>query len=180
MQPDGPAADTAPARWTVAGLTLAVVAAVAIVLGTSGRTSVSVDGPPALASLNAALNGAAACCLTAGFLAIRARRVRFHRACMVTAFALSSVFLVTYLIHHSRAGSVEYAGVGWLRTVYFAILLPHIVLAAVIVPMALLSIYRGWTGKVAAHRKIARWTLPLWLYVSVSGVLVYGMLYYGH
>jgi putative membrane protein len=99
---------------------------------------------------------------------------------MVTAFALSSVFLVTYLIHHSRAGSVEYAGVGWLRTVYFAILLPHIVLAAVIVPMALLSIYRGWTGKVAAHRKIARWTLPLWLYVSVSGVLVYGMLYYGH
>jgi uncharacterized membrane protein YozB (DUF420 family) len=97
---------------------------------------------------------------------------------MLAAFALSSAFLVSYVLHHARVGSVPFRGVGTLRSLYFAILVPHIVLAGVIVPLALFTLYRGWAGKIAAHRRIARFTLPLWLFVSASGVIVYFMLYY--
>ncbi len=97
---------------------------------------------------------------------------------MVSAFALSSLFLVTYLLHHAQVGSVPFQKEGWIRGVYFAVLVPHVALAMVIVPLALFTIYRGWTGRIEKHRKIARWTLPLWLYVSVSGVAVYLMLYH--
>ena len=97
---------------------------------------------------------------------------------MVTAFVLSSLFLVTYLLHHAQVGSVPFQHEGWIRGVYFAVLVPHVMLAVVIVPLALFTIYRGWTERIAEHRKIARWTLPLWLYVSVSGVAVYLMLYH--
>lgn len=96
---------------------------------------------------------------------------------MVAAFAMSSLFLVTYLLHHAQVGSVKFQGQGWVRTLYFGLLIPHVLLAAVIVPLALFTLYRGWTGRIARHRAIARYTLPLWLYVSVSGVLVYWMLY---
>jgi putative membrane protein len=96
---------------------------------------------------------------------------------MLTAFGLSSVFLVSYLVHHARVGSVPFAGAGVLKAVYFAILFPHIVLAAMIVPLALFTIYRGWTGNYRAHRRVARWTFPIWLYVSLSGVAIYYLLY---
>jgi len=96
---------------------------------------------------------------------------------MLSAFALSSVFLVTYLVHHAQVGSVKYQGEGVLRALYFALLVPHILLAAVVVPLALLTIYRGWTNRITLHRRIARVTLPVWLFVSVSGVIVYFMLY---
>jgi uncharacterized membrane protein YozB (DUF420 family) len=116
--------------------------------------------------------------LLAGFGFVRQRRLTAHRACMLAAFGLSSVFLVSYLIHHGQVGSVPFRGQGWLRTVYFSLLIPHIVLAAAILPLALFTIYRGWTARIDLHRKVARWTLPVWLFVSFSGVAVYLMLYH--
>lgn len=135
-------------------------------------------GPSVLASLNAVLNAAATLCLGAGFWFVRTGRLEWHRRSMLAAFGLSCMFLVTYLLHHARAGSVPFTGRGPIRAVYFALLVPHIVLAAGVVPLALTTIYRGWTGRVPEHKRIARRTLPLWLYVSVSGVLLYLMLYH--
>jgi uncharacterized membrane protein YozB (DUF420 family) len=113
-----------------------------------------------------------------GFVFIKAKNLAWHRRSMLAAFGISSMFLLTYLLHHAQVGSVPFRGTGVLRTVYFALLIPHIILSAAVVPMALLTIYRGWTDRIALHKKIAKWTLPLWLYVSVSGVAVYYMLYH--
>ena len=171
-------AESPAARWVIGVLSVAVFAAVIIVLyALPGRDPA--DGTPAgLATVNAVLNGGAGCFLLTGYVFIRRRNIKAHRACMLTAFALSSLFLVTYLLHHARVGSVPFQHEGWIRGVYFAVLVPHVILAAVIVPLALFTIYRGWTERIEKHRKIARWTLPLWLYVSVSGVTVYLMLYH--
>ncbi len=165
-------------RWVIGVLSVVAVAAVAIVLyGIPGR-GVAPGPPGALATVNAVLNGSTACFLLTGYAFIRKRNIKAHRTCMVTAFLLSSLFLVTYLIHHAQVGSVPFQHEGWIRGVYYAVLVPHVLLAAVIVPLALFTIYRGWTERIEKHRKIARWTLPLWLYVSVSGVAVYLMLYH--
>jgi putative membrane protein len=134
--------------------------------------------PSAIATLNAFLNGCATFCLLTGFVFIRKRNIRWHRRAMLAAFGISSMFLITYLIHHAQVGSVPFQGQGAIRAVYFSLLIPHIVLSAAVVPMALLTIYRGWTNRVALHRKIARVTLPIWLFVSASGVAVYFMLYH--
>ena len=173
--------DPTTARKTVAGLSIFVVAAVGVVLYVLPHPAASATatrGPDALATVNAVLNAGSAAGLVIGFLAIKKKRVAVHRACMSTSFVLSSMFLVTYLVHHARVGSVKFAGSDGLRTVYLAILLPHVLLAAVIVPLALTTLYRGLIRDVPRHRAIARWTLPLWLYVSVSGVLLYFMLYH--
>jgi uncharacterized membrane protein YozB (DUF420 family) len=132
----------------------------------------------ALPAVNAALNATSAVLLTIGFVCIRLRRVAAHRACMVSAFVVSTLFLVSYLVYHAQAGSVPFAGRGAIRAVYFALLVSHIVLAVAIVPLALTTLYRAATRQIDRHRRIARWTLPLWLYVSVSGVVVYWMLYH--
>ncbi|HEY1584590.1 MAG TPA: DUF420 domain-containing protein [Polyangia bacterium] len=165
----------------IAGLSVFVVVAVAVVLYVvphPTRVATSGAGPDTLATLNAVLNAGSALGLTLGFFAIKRRRVDLHRVCMSTSFVLSAIFLVTYLAHHARVGSVKFQGTGWLRTAYFALLLPHVVLAAAIVPLALTTLYRGLTRDVVRHRVIARRTLPLWLFVSVSGVLLYFMLYH--
>ena len=132
----------------------------------------------ALPTLNAALNGASACLLSLGFLCIRRKRVAAHRACMLSAFATSSIFLVSYLTYHYHVGSVPFRGQGWIRPAYFAILISHTVLAAATVPLALITLVRALRGRFDRHARIARWTLPVWLYVSVTGVLVYWMLYH--
>lgn len=132
----------------------------------------------ALPTLNASLNGVAALFLTLGFLAIRARRVHIHRACMLTAFAASTLFLISYVTYHVQVGSVRFPGQGWVRPVYFSILISHILLAAVVLPMALVTLYRALRGRFQRHRRIARWTLPVWLYVSVTGIVVYVLLYH--
>lgn len=171
--------ESATARRVIAALSLTVVVAVAGVLyliPASGSSRGA--GPDSLATLNAALNAASTVLLLSGFVFIRRRRIEAHRACMVAAFAVSSVFLVTYLIHHARVGSVHFRGEGLARALYLAVLVPHVFLAAVIVPLALVTLRRGWVRDVARHRAIARVTLPLWLYVSVSGVLLYRMLYF--
>ena len=130
-----------------------------------------------LPSVNAALNSASALLLIAGYLFIRNKRVRAHKACMLAAFTTSSLFLLSYLVYHYNVGSVPFRGQGWIRTVYFAILISHTVLAVLIVPLVLITLTRALKGNFDRHRRIARWTFPLWLYVSVTGVIVYWMLY---
>ncbi len=154
---------------------LVILAVAALVLG---PTPPGAAPPSVLPTLNALLNGTSAALLTAGFLLIRRKRVAAHRACMLSAFGVSTLFLVSYVVYHAQAGSVPFHGQGWIRPVYFTLLLSHIVLAAAIVPLALTTIYRAWTERFDRHRRIARWTLPIWLYVSVTGVLVYWMLYH--
>ncbi len=132
----------------------------------------------ALPTVNAFLNGTSAVLLTVGYVFIRLKKVTAHKSCMVTAFVVSSLFLISYLIHHYRVGSVLFGGTGFIRPVYFTLLISHIVLAACIVPLVLITIYRAWTEQFEKHMRIARWTLPLWLYVSVTGVIVYWMLYH--
>jgi uncharacterized membrane protein YozB (DUF420 family) len=140
-----------------------------------GRAGADVRALPAL---NAVLNGTSAALLVAGFLLVRRRRVVAHRACMLSAFGVSTLFLVSYLVYHAQAGSVAFTGRGPIRAVYFTLLISHIVLAAAIVPLALVTLHRGLAWQVDRHRRIARWTLPIWLYVSVTGVVVYWMLYH--
>ncbi len=130
------------------------------------------------AALNATLNGASAVCLAAGYGFVRRRIITAHKACMGTAFALSTAFLVSYLIYHARVGSVHFQGQGWIRPVYFTILISHTLLAVLVLPLAILTLQRAWKGQFERHRGIARWTLPIWFYVSVSGVVVYFLLYH--
>lgn len=169
--------DSRTAKQVIYGLSVFVSLAVAAVIYLVPPSTAD-RAPSTLASINAALNGAAGCFLVAGFVFIRRRQLEAHKRCMLTAFGLSSLFLVTYLMHHLQVGSVKFQGTGLVRTVYLSLLVPHIVLAAVIVPLALFTIYRGWTGRIELHRKVARITLPLWLYVSASGVAIYWMLYH--
>jgi len=138
----------------------------------------AVPNVSALPAVNAWLNATSAVLLTAGYGFIRQRRVSAHKTCMLTAFGVSSCFLVSYVIYHYHAGSKPFGGHGWIRGIYYPLLISHVVLAALIVPFALTTIYRAWRGEFARHRRIARWTLPVWLYVSVTGVIVYWMLYH--
>jgi putative membrane protein len=130
-----------------------------------------------LPALNATLNGLAACLLAAGYVFIRRKRIAAHRACMVSAFVASTLFLVSYVVYHAHIGSRPFPGQGAVRLLYFTILITHVVLAAAIVPMALVTLRRGLRLDVIRHRRIARWTWPLWMYVSVTGVIIYLMLY---
>jgi putative membrane protein len=130
-----------------------------------------------LAPLNAILNATAGVLLLAGFYFIKTGRVRAHRACMLAAFAVSIAFLISYLVFHYHVGDVRFTGQGWIRPVYFSILIPHVVLAGVIVPLAIATLYFGLRGRFASHRRVARWTWPLWMFVSVTGVIIYLMLF---
>lgn len=132
-----------------------------------------------LPSINATLNALSAVLLFWGYLLIRRKRVEQHRRVMKTAFATSCLFLVCYLVYHSQVGSVPFHHEGTtLRSVYLSILLTHTVLAAAVPVLAVITLRRGLAGKYDRHRRIARWTLPIWLYVSVTGVVVYVMLYH--
>lgn len=130
-----------------------------------------------LPHLNAALNATSGVLLLAGYYFIRRRSVYAHRACMVAALVVSGLFLVSYVVYHSNYGSVRFTGRGAVRTVYFVVLVTHVVLAAAIVPLVVLTVRRALRADYIRHRRIARWTYPLWLYVSVTGVVVYLMLY---
>lgn len=131
-----------------------------------------------LPTLNAWLNATSAVLLVAGYAFIRNKRVSAHRLCMLLALGSSTAFLVSYLYYHAQVGSVRFQGQGWVRAAYFTILLTHTVLAAAIVPLALVTLVRALREQFDRHRRIARWTLPLWLYVSVTGVVIYWMLYH--
>jgi putative membrane protein len=129
-------------------------------------------------ALNATLNGASAILLVGGYSAIRAGKRELHKKFMVSAFFVSCAFLVSYVIYHVRIHQViHFQGQGWIRPVYFTLLISHTILAVVIVPLILITLRRAWTERFDQHRRIARWTLPLWFYVSVTGVIVYFMVY---
>ena len=131
----------------------------------------------ALPHLNAALNAASAVLLVTGWVLIKQRRIEQHRGCMIAAVLTSSLFLLSYVIYHANVGSKPFPGTGLIRTVYFAILIPHVILAAAVLPPILITFTRGLRRDDLRHRKIARKTLPVWLFVSVTGVIVYLMLY---
>ncbi|HEX6211675.1 MAG TPA: DUF420 domain-containing protein [Methylomirabilota bacterium] len=159
-------------------LSLAVVAIVGGLLlghspGRGGRADVA-----ALPGLNAVLNGTSAVLLATGWVFIRRRRIAAHRACMLGAFCVSVLFLISYVTYHALAGSRPFTGQGWARWVYFPVLISHIVLAAAMVPFVLTTLYRALGGQFERHARLARLTLPVWLYVSVTGVLVYWLLYH--
>ncbi len=130
-----------------------------------------------LPTLNATLNAISAALLSVGYAFIRRKDVRRHKACMLAAFAMSILFLISYVVYHAQVGSKPFPGQGMIRAIYFTVLIPHVILAAAIVPLALITLSRGLSNRFDAHRRIARWTLPIWLYVSVTGVMVYLMLY---
>jgi uncharacterized membrane protein YozB (DUF420 family) len=131
-----------------------------------------------LPSINAALNATAAVLLVWGYMLIRQRRIILHRRVMLCAFVVSSLFLAGYLTYHFRVGAVHFRGTGALRVVYLGILGTHTILAAAVPPLAIVTLSRGLAARFDRHRRLARWTLPIWLYVSVTGVVVYAMLYH--
>jgi uncharacterized membrane protein YozB (DUF420 family) len=135
--------------------------------------------PPlhSLPAINAALNGLSAVLLLCGFAFIRNRKIKWHEFCMLGAFTCSAVFLASYVYFHLHAGLIRFGGQGWIRPVYFALLISHTTLAIVIMPLVLITLSRALRERFDRHRAIARWTFPLWLYVSVTGVIVYYLLY---
>ena len=130
-----------------------------------------------LPAVNATLNALSGVLLLIGFMLMRARRIELHRRFMIAAFATSSLFLVFYVVYHAQVGSVRFTREGFVRPVYYAILVTHVTCAAIVLPLAIVTLRRGLKGRYVDHRRIARWTLPVWLYVSVTGVLVYVLLY---
>ena len=130
-----------------------------------------------LPALNATLNATSLVLLTAGWFLIKSGRRQAHKWCMIAALVMSAAFLTSYVIYHLQVGSVPFQKTGWIRTLYFLVLIPHIILAVAIVPMILITVSRALSNKFDRHKKIAKITLPLWLYVSVTGVIVYVMLY---
>ena len=131
-----------------------------------------------LPAVNATLNGVSAVLLLAGYRFIRRKEVAAHRACMLAACATSTLFLACYVTYHVQVGSVRFRGQGWIRPVYFGILISHTILAATTLPLALVTLVRALRERFDRHRRIARWTLPVWLYVSLTGIVVYWMLYH--
>jgi uncharacterized membrane protein YozB (DUF420 family) len=131
----------------------------------------------ALPAVNATLNAISAVLLCIAFVFIRQRRIEAHRRTMLTAFVTSSLFLICYIVYHAQVGSVRFTRQGFVRPLYFTILITHVSLAAAVLPLAIVTLSRGLKARFDRHRAIARWTLPIWLYVSVTGVLVYVLLY---
>ncbi len=131
----------------------------------------------AFPAINATLNGASAVLIVTGRRLIKRGRVAAHRACMIAAVVASSLFLICYIYYHAHAGVIRFQGQGLVRPVYFSILISHMILAAVIVPLVVITLARAWRGRFDRHRAIARWTFPVWLYVSVTGVVIYVMVY---
>jgi len=130
-----------------------------------------------LPAVNASLNALSGILLVTGYVLIRARRIQQHRACMIAAFAASSLFLISYVVYHVQVGSVRFTRQGFVRPLYYTILITHVTLAATVLPLAIITLSRGLKARFPEHRRIARWTLPVWMYVSVTGVLVYVLLY---
>ncbi|MCK6619199.1 MAG: DUF420 domain-containing protein [Calditrichaceae bacterium] len=130
-----------------------------------------------LPALNAFLNSGSFALLLSGFFFIKRGKIAAHKRCMIAAFTVSVLFLISYLVYHYQAGSVRFTGEGWIRPVYFTILISHTLLAMAVPPLAAVTLFRALKERFARHKQIARWTLPVWMYVSVTGVVIYWMLY---
>ncbi len=140
---------------------------------TAETTATWVDQLPAL---NALLNSVSTVLIIAGFVAIKKKNYVTHMKLMLTAFITSSLFLISYLLYHNFVGHTPFPGEGWIRPVYFAILISHIILSAFVVPLVLTSYYFAFSGKFSTHRKVSKWTFPIWLYVSITGVVIFFVL----
>ncbi|WP_299819147.1 DUF420 domain-containing protein [uncultured Pontibacter sp.] len=154
----------------VLSVAIPVVVAILFYMPKSGESTVDVSFLP---TLHAILNSCTAIALVIGYVNVKRQNIKVHRGAMLTAFGLSSIFLVSYVTYHFLGERTIYGGEGLLKYIYYFILLTHIVLAVVIVPLVLLSVYYGITNQLAKHRRISRWTFPIWLYVAITGVLVY-------
>lgn len=166
------------AGWIISGISFFILLVVAVLLLTPREPATGQLDVSLLPLTNALLNGTTAVCLVVGYIFIRRKQIKRHRAMMLTAFSLSTLFLISYVILHAVAGSTKFLGQGGIRPIYFTILISHIVLSAIVLPLALTTLYHGWFALFARHRRIARWTFPIWLYTSVSGVIVYLLLYH--
>ena len=175
MTTAAPSATTRPAIATI--LAVSVIATVflfwLIYIHPAAASSTQYAFLPAL---NAAFNGLSAVALLIGYTFIRARRIPAHRAAMMTAFAFSTLFLVSYILHHALHGDVRYPAQAAFRSIYLPLLASHIMLAVVALPLILVTFFFSLTGRIPQHRKVARWTFPLWLYVSITGVITWAML----
>lgn len=168
--------------WAIVGASLLLIAPIIVLLSAPEEWLLSGEAfawahAGWLPHLNAGLNGASFLFLSVGYTFVRRRRVRQHRLCMLSALLLSALFLTSYLIYHSAAGSTPFSGPRWLTPLYYAILISHIILAMLVVPLVLATLYWVWQGTFSQHRRLARWSLPIWMYVSASGVAVYLLLY---
>jgi putative membrane protein len=159
----------------IVGLSIAVPIAVALLflLPESWKLQWGSANVRSLPFFHAVLNGSTAVLLAVGFGMIKTKNVALHRLANVGAFALSAVFLVSYVISHLSNPDAHFGGEGWIRPLYFFILISHILLSVPVLPLAMLSIYRAWNNQIAAHKALVKWTFPIWMYVAVTGVLVY-------
>lgn len=171
-----PASNTIPAIAGILAISAAATAFLFWLIYIHPATDASSARFAFLPALNALLNGLSATALLVGFTFIRARNIKAHRASMITAFGFSTLFLVSYIFHHAMHGDVRYPVHAALRPVYLPLLASHIVLAVVTLPLVLVTFFFSLSGRIPQHRKVARWTFPLWLYVSVTGVITYAML----
>tara|TARA_B100000949_G_C14095305_1_gene371726 strand:+ start:270 stop:686 length:417 start_codon:yes stop_codon:yes gene_type:complete len=130
-----------------------------------------------LPTLNAILNGISGILLLTGYWFIRQKKIALHKTCMLGALLISTLFLICYVTYHYQIGSKPFSGEGGIRYLYFSILIPHVILAAVTLPMAIITVKKAWKKQFEEHRRLGKWTLPIWLYVSVTGILIYLMLY---
>jgi putative membrane protein len=162
--------------WLVFGLTTVVCLLVLVLILSPQLLRIEGLNVSGLPRFHAILNGSTAMLLAVGYFLIRRKEILWHRRAMVGAFSLSCVFLISYVIYHSQAQTSAFGGEGWIRFVYFFILISHILLAPVVLPLALYSVIRALRGEFARHRRVARWTFPVWLYVALSGVTVYLMM----
>lgn len=160
----------------ITAVSIIIPIAVAVLMYMPRKESQGMNNVSTLPLFHAILNGTTFLVLLTGYFFIRRKEIHKHRSCMLIAFALSSVFLISYIIYHYQTPPSYYGGEGIIRFVYFFVLLSHILLAGAIVPLALLALYRGITNQTEKHKKIAKWTLPLWLYVTFTGVVVYLMM----
>jgi putative membrane protein len=161
----------------IGAISIVVIALVALLLFNSQHINSYDSRIYMLPKLNAFLNSSVSILLVAGYYFIRVKKnIKLHRACMLSAFIFSAVFLLSYVTYHSSAPETKFGGAGLIKGIYLFLLLTHIVLASIIVPLALLTLYRIWKNQVEKHKKIARWTFPIWLYVSITGVIVYLMI----
>ena len=164
-------------NWLIGIVSVAIPIVVAL-LFYAQRTGNSIGNADVgfLPHLNAFLNTSTFFCLLGGFFAVKNKNVNLHRTFMVSAFVLSSIFLVSYVIYHSQGHQVSFGGEGAIRYFYFFVLITHILLSAVVVPFVLFSIYFAWSGQIARHKKLVKWTFPIWTYVAATGVMVYLMI----
>jgi len=175
MTVEAPSSNTRPAIATILAISVAATAFLfwLIYVHPAAATSSEYAFLPAL---NALLNGLSAIALLIGYTFIRGHRIKAHRAAMMTAFGFSTLFLVSYILHHALHGDVRYPVNGALRGIYLPLLASHIILAVVALPLVLVTFFFSLSGRIRQHRKVARWTFPLWLYVSVTGVVTWAML----